>query len=220
MSSDFITIPRIEKFFRRYLKNENSADFIRSVAEHYTEASLQRIAIDGSRATRRAAVLAIGFVGSYQSNPVLGRALHDADRAVRLLAENGMRAVWERAAGEHFYRKVAVLIRLNAAKQHDECVAEATELICQAPEFAEAWNQRAIAYLRLQQHELSLDDCRETLRCNPYHFHAASRMGYCHLEKGNPSVALDCFRRALRLNPQMEGIRAQSDHLQRALRRR
>ena len=34
-------------------------------------------------------------------------------------------------------------------------------------------------------------------------------MGRAYLELSNPVSALECFRRALRLNPNLEGVRAQ-----------
>ncbi|KKL27850.1 hypothetical protein LCGC14_2381040, partial [marine sediment metagenome] len=48
-----------------------------------------------------------------------------------------------------------------------------------------------------------------TLEINPYHFPAATSMGQSYLELGNPVSALESFRRALRLNPDLEGIRVQ-----------
>ena len=44
--------------------------------------------------------MALGFVGDFSQNAALGRALHDRDRGVRLLADNGIRQLWRRD-GEH-----------------------------------------------------------------------------------------------------------------------
>ncbi len=38
-------------------------------------------------------------------------------------------------------------------------------------------------------------------------------MGRAYLELGNPVSALESFRRALRLNPDLEGVRAQANRL-------
>jgi tetratricopeptide (TPR) repeat protein len=45
-------------------------------------------------------------------------------------------------------------------------------------------------------------------------------MGQCYLNLGDHEEALDCFRRALRLNPELEGVRAAVQNLERAKRRR
>ncbi len=52
-----------------------------------------------------------------------------------------------------------------------------------------------------------------TVATNPYHFIAAVGMGRAYLEMGNPVSALESFRRALRLNPDLEGVRVQADRL-------
>ena len=210
-------IPQIEKFFRRYLEDEDSAGFIRSVATRYSESSLRRLALCGRCSTRRAAVMALGFVGSYQSNATLGESLVDRDRAVRLLSENGIRSLWTRAAGERLCLRIEVIARLNFSCRYDEALDQADQVIHMAPSFAEAWNQRAIANFGIGHFIRSIKDCEQTLELNSYHFLAASGMGNCYLKLEDPVSALDCFRRALTLNPGLDGVRAQIDRLQRTL---
>ena len=83
--------------------------------------------------------------------------------------------------------------------------------------FAEAWNQRAIAFFSLGKYVESIRDCHQTLEVNPYHFAAAAGMGQAYLQLGNHVSALECFRRALRLNPSLEGVRVQIDRLSRMI---
>ena len=61
----------------------------------------------------------------------------------------------------------------------------------------------------------AIRDCRQALEINPYHFVAATSMGHAYLELENPVSALECFRRALRLNPDLEGVRARVAQLTR-----
>ena len=42
-------------------------------------------------------------------------------------------------------------------------------------------------------------------------------MAHCYLEFDEPVAALENFRRALRLNPDLEDVRVQIEYLQRAL---
>jgi tetratricopeptide (TPR) repeat protein len=44
-------------------------------------------------------------------------------------------------------------------------------------------------------------------------------MGQCYLQLGQRSEALDSFRQALELNPNLEGVRAQVQYLQRTEKR-
>jgi tetratricopeptide (TPR) repeat protein len=191
--------------------------FIQGVVERYANATLERLAAGGSRVTRRAAVLALGYVGQYDSNPVLGRALHDDDRGVRILAENGIRELWCRVGTPQQRQELSVIVRLNASQMHDEAIKRATDLIAQAPDLAEAYNQRAIGYYQNAQYELSAADCHQTLELNPYHFAAAVGIAHCYLELHDGFAALEGFRRAVKLNPSMEDVRAQVDYLARQL---
>jgi len=209
--------PALEALYQLYLKNENSASFIRSVADHYTIGTLERLTAFGKRGGRRAAALALGFLGDYQSNAVLGRALHDKDRAVRLLAEHGLRQLWFRAGNSEQFLALHQLVRLNDNGQYHEVIQQSTQLIHKAPLLAEAWNQRAIAQYGMFEFEDSSMDCHQALEINPYHFNAAMGMGHCYLQLEDLELALDCFRRALSLNPSLENVRLQIRQLEKAV---
>lgn len=209
--------PQLDRLYHQYLEDEDSAGFIHGVVQRYTVATLERLAMSGGRITRRAAVLAISYVGQYESNAVLGLALHDDDRGVRILAENGIRDLWHRCGTETQRQLLSVIVRLNVSQQHELAIERATDLIEQAPWFAEAWNQRAIGHYQLGQYEVSASDCHQALEINPYHFGAAVGMAHCYLELNDAYTALECFRRAIKLNPSMDDVRAQVEYLQRSL---
>ena len=69
--------------------------------------------------------------------------------------------------------------------------------------------------MRLGQFAECIRDSHEALELNPYHYVAATSMGRAYVELGNPVSALECFRRALRLNPDLEGVRLQVARLSR-----
>jgi tetratricopeptide (TPR) repeat protein len=178
---------------------------------------LERLAACGQYVARRGAVLALGYVGGFSSSPVVARALHDSDRVVRILAENGLFELWCRDGSESQQQQIRIVSRLNDAEQFDEAYAHASQLIEEAPQFAEAWNQRAIASYRLGHYEDAANDCQQTLELNPFHFAAAVGMANCYLELEEGLAALDCFRRALDLNPNLDAIQGQIEYLERAL---
>lgn len=217
MSTEKSRPPILIKFFRDYLRDEDAAQFIQAVSEHYSPATLERLAVDGSAVTRRAAILAVGYLGGFESNRVLGRALSDEDRGVRVLAESGIRELWCRDGDSRQSQWLRKLIRLNAAGRHSDVVEQASRLLEEAPTFAEAWNQRAMAWFRLRNFEASVEDSRRALELNPFHFEAAVGMGQGLLEMDQPRAALDCFRRALVLNPNLESVRARVRSLRRIL---
>jgi tetratricopeptide (TPR) repeat protein len=210
--------PRINEIYEEYLVQQDSVELIRQIGANYEVSTLERLALGGSRVSRRAAVLALGFVAEYESNPVLGRALCDTDRAVRTIAENSIRNVWCRAGTAMQRERLSVIMRLNAGQQTEDSAELATELIEKAPWFAEAWNQRAVAHFSLGRYSDALKDCRQALEINPYHFAAAACEGRCYLELDDPAQALVAFRRSLNLNPGLEAIRAHVVYLERSLK--
>jgi tetratricopeptide (TPR) repeat protein len=209
--------PELERLYHRYLETESTAAFVLAVSERYLVSTLQRLACGGRHVTRRAAIMALGFVGDFSQNATLGRALHDRDRGVRLLADNGIRQLWRRDGSVNQQQRLARISRLNNNEQYSEAIREATELIDEAPFFAEAWNQRAIGYFARRQFEEAANDCHQTLELNSYHFGAAVGMAHCYLQLDEPFAALENFHRALRLNPDLEDVKGQIEMIQRAL---
>lgn len=218
MNDDYFDrTPVLQQLYRRFLDNEDSAGFIKQVALHYTVSTLERLAERGDKVTRRAALLALGFLAGYESNAVMGRALRDSDRASRMIAENSIRNLWCRSGEEHHRQQLSRVIRLNSSHEYEAAVRQATLLLREAPNFAEAWNQRAVAHFQLGDFEESIGDCHQTLEINPYHFAAASGMGQCYLHLGHAQPALEAFQRALNLNPSLENVRMQVLKLQRVI---
>jgi tetratricopeptide (TPR) repeat protein len=209
--------PAINKYYHDYLLSEESASFILRVSQRYTVGTLMRLAGSGGRIERRAAVLALGFLGDFDACVVLGRALKDGDRGVRMLAENGMRSVWCRAGNEEQRHKLRLVMRLISCGQFSDAEAHAEGLLADAPAYAEAWHQRAVARYHLGAYADAIGDAREALELNPYHFAAAAAIGQCYLELDAPRAALETFRRALQLNPGLELVRAKISSLQRAM---
>lgn len=218
MEEPSLQMPRIVAVYGKYLDDQDSATFVKEVAKHYTCASLERLSVIGDSSARRAAILALGFMGDYTSNSIVGRALNDRDRGVRTIAENGIRELWCRVGSREQRLTLRNLVRLNKSKQYEEAIRVATKLIHESPWIAEAWCQRGTAHYHLGQYDSAIRNCHQALEINPYHFTAAAGMGQCYLYQENPVAALDSFRRALRLNPNMEEVRAHVIKLQRSIR--
>ncbi|MCE5266533.1 MAG: tetratricopeptide repeat protein [Planctomycetaceae bacterium] len=209
MNNDPARPPLLLVLYQEHLTLQDTAAFVRKVSKVYSAGTLQRLVRHASREVRRAAVLALGHLGDYEANHTMGCALHDEDRMVRTLAQSGILAIWNRAGSEPERRELGTIIRLNAAHMYKEALGRATLLIQRAPWFAEVWRQRAVAHAGLGRLVESIRDCHQALEINPYHFVAATSMGDTYLELENPVSALECFRRALRLNPDLEAVRVQ-----------
>jgi len=188
--------------------------FKKRTADRYTEPTLQRLLDSGNSPTRRAAVLALGLVGTMASNHHVAAQLHDDDRTVRGLAVDTLWAIWFRADSEANNQELQRLMQLRDA---DEALEGLGALLRKAPSFAEAYNQRAIVYFRKKEFQKSIADCEKVVQLNPYHFGAYAGMAQCHLNLNKPRAALKAFRNALQINPNMDGVEDAIRSLENAL---
>ena len=76
-----------------------------------------------------------------------------------------------------------------------------TKLLEDQPDFAEAWNRRAVLYYLLGEYRKSIDDCLEVLELNPIHFGALHGLGLCYVALGEYRSAIQTFRKALEIQP-------------------
>lgn len=217
MSENEVRYPKLDLLYQQYLTDEDSAAFIRSVSQSYSLGTIERLARFGGIVTRRASILAIGFLGDFSHNEILGTALADRDRAVRMLADHGIRHLWQRQGTSSQQVAVQRLYWLINQSRMSEAIDSATDLILENRVLGEAWNQRAIAFCAEGDFEAAIEDCQESLNCNRFHFPAAMGLAHCCLQMEDAFSALEGFRLALRINPDLEGVRGHVLHLERIL---
>ncbi len=188
--------------------------FADEVRNRYTEGTLQRLLSSGDDTSRRAAALALGLIGGMRSNQPLATALRDPDLIVRSLAADAMWEVWLRGDSADQNRRLQ-----NALSQTDaaQTLAALDALVRSAPDFAEAFNQRAIIHYGRGEFTKGISDCEATLRLNPFHFGAAAGMGQCYLRLNKPKAAVRAFQQALDINPELDDLRAKIDELKRVI---
>jgi tetratricopeptide (TPR) repeat protein len=183
--------------------------FRRRIRKRYTEGSLQRLLAHADIDIRRAAVLAIGLTGTFQSNASLARMLHDDDELVSETASDSLWEIWFRGGSDEANLEMQRVTKLPDQLQ---VVAGLDEIIREWPEFAEPYNQRAILLFQRGEYQRSVADCERTLQLNPYHFGAQAGMGQCFMKMRKYTAALRAFKLALEINPTLghlsETIRA------------
>ncbi|MGH8631885.1 MAG: tetratricopeptide repeat protein, partial [Burkholderiales bacterium] len=166
---------------------------------------------------RRQAYEALGEAGLPEDLPILYAALYDADPATREIAQVAIWKVWGRSGDPTADKVYQVGVSQVERGLLRSAVRTFSALIESRPEFTEAWNKRATVYYLLEENDLSIADCEEVLKRNPHHFGALSGFGQLMLRKDEPERALDYFERALTINPNMEGVRANIELLKRLL---
>ena len=188
-------------YFDTFLRNQDIEAFRLSVMSRYGEGTLARLAQSGGTKAKRAAVLALGLLGSYEVNDVVAKRLADPDPVVRNLASNALWAIWFRADSAENNATLEQVRDLIGRERLQDAIELATKLIDRAPSFAEAYNQRAIASFHLGDFAASAADCRRVLERNPYHIGDLGGLAKSYLELGQRDEAIATFRRSLKLQP-------------------
>lgn len=188
-------------YFDTYLRDKDIEAFRLSVLSRYTEGTLSRLTQSGGIKARRAAVLALGLVGGFEVNEAVAKRLADPDPVVRNLAANALWAIWFRADSPENNATLEQVRDLIGRERLHEAIDLATRLIERSPNFAEAYNQRAIASFFLGDYAASAADCRRVLERNPYHIGALGGLAKSYLELGQREEAVATFRRSLKLQP-------------------
>jgi tetratricopeptide (TPR) repeat protein len=128
-------------------------------------------------------------------------SLKNPDRDIRFKATE---MLWQRwfeqkgAIGLELLRRA--VLSLNTG---DFATSEAllTDIIETQPDFAEAWNRRAVLYYIQKKFNLSKSDCERVIQLVPYHFGAWHGLGLCNAALGNYLEAIKAFRRAISIQP-------------------
>lgn len=178
-------------------------EFRSAVRQRYTEGTLQRLLVSPAVKARRAAALALSFLGSRESNAALAAALHDPDFLVQRFAADALWEVWFRGGTPEQNQRLREAVR---CPDPIKARAELDDLIRQAPDFAEAYNQRAIWFFKRGEYARAVEDCETVLRLNPYHFGAAAGLGQCLARLGRTRAAIRAYRTALEINPALEHL--------------
>jgi tetratricopeptide (TPR) repeat protein len=171
-------------------------------------------------ATRAAAVLWLARHGSGSDEASLYERLRDESPTVRSFAEQALWLVWSRSGDASIDQLMERGVGEMQSGRQGEAIATFSEIIRRKPAFAEGWNKRATARYLAGELQRSLADCDEVLKRNPRHFGALSGAGLIHLALEQHRQALEWFRRALEVNPNMEAIQAEAQRLEALLRGR
>jgi tetratricopeptide (TPR) repeat protein len=127
--------------------------------------------------------------------------LKDPDVNIRQVATE---ALWRRwytqkgAYGAQILVRSQTLIDEGKTQTAENLLTETVEGM---PDFAEAWNRRAVLYYLEKRYWQAIADCEKVLKLVPYHFGALHGMGLCHAGLGNYVAAIQAFRQALAVQP-------------------
>ncbi|UBF26762.1 tetratricopeptide repeat protein [Kovacikia minuta CCNUW1] len=127
--------------------------------------------------------------------------LKSSDESVRESATQELWRIWfeqKGILGLEVIRRAQLLLEAGEFLDAEETL---TVLIQGQPDFAEAWNRRAVLYYTQGRYRKAIADCEMAIRLNPIHFGALHGLGLCHAALGNFKEAIHCFHRALEIQP-------------------
>ena len=170
---------------------------------------------------KKVALLAASLVAPVEFAPRVAEQLRDPDPIINGLAEHALWSIWFRGS-DCCDAKRQVRRGCEALNTRDFDVAlESFESALSAdPDFAEAYNQRAICHYLEERYADSITDCKATVKRMPCHFGAWAGMGHCLAHLGKLRQAVDSYERALEINPHLTCVSQAVATLRRQLRKR
>lgn len=127
--------------------------------------------------------------------------LHHPDNRKRKQATAKLWQIWFSQKGDiglDHLRQAQFLIEIG---EHQKAENILTQTIQDYPDFAEAWNQRAILYYHQNQFQKSRQDCQKVVELNPNHFGAWHGLGLCYAASKDYEKAIQSFKKALEIQP-------------------
>lgn len=189
------------------LASRNARKLSAHLRERWSPQQITELLHSDDADARNVAILALAMVGEKCCVPLLADLLRSADPSVNELAEHALWSIWFRSGSpeaNHELNRGAVAINckqlLHAVEHFDRAVG-----LC--PDFAEAFNQRAIAYYLLEEYEESLRDCQRAAELMPCHFGAWAGAGHCQAHIGDTDGAIASYERAVEINPNLPCIK-------------
>jgi len=116
-------------------------------------------------------------------------------------ASSALWHLWFHQKGVYGAQQLMQAQTLLESGQPDRAEALLSELIAAQPDFAEAWNRRAVLRYIQSNHWPAIADCQKTIQLIPHHFGALHGLGLCHNAVGNYTAAIQAFRQALEIQP-------------------
>jgi tetratricopeptide (TPR) repeat protein len=152
--------------------------------------------------------------------PVLVRTLRDRDEETREGAQQALWQIWGRSGDPEVDRLYQTGVEQMSAGEVDRSIATFTRIIELKPDFAEGWNKRATLYFLAGDLRKSLADCDEVMKRNPYHFGALAGYAQIYIRLEQYERALEYARKALAINPNLDGMRETAQALEHVLEER
>ena len=123
-----------------------------------------------------------------------------------LFLEEQIVMIWLQSGDPMIDQKMAWAIAAMDANSWDVALGYLDSIVLAKPDYAEGWNKRATLYYFVGRYQDSLSDIAHTLALEPRHFGAISGIGMIMEAMGEDQKALDAYKQALAIDPQLTNI--------------
>jgi tetratricopeptide (TPR) repeat protein len=113
--------------------------------------------------------------------------------------------VWQQSGSASIDLLMSHGLDAFARKDFDRALFYFNEVVTLQPDFVEGWDKRASVYFLKDNYSAALKDLEQVLRLEPRHFAAMGGLAIILEELGDKKGALDVYRRALKLDPWLDG---------------
>ena len=189
------------------LEAQDLTGLLCTLKKHWTADQIVSLLSCNHCDARKVAALSLGLVGGRCCVPPLAERLKDRDKMVNQMAEHALWSIWFRCGDPASNKELCRGTKALNAREFDRAIEHFDRAIEHDDNFAEAYNQRAIAHYLQEQYESSVRDCRTAVERMPCHFGAWAGMGHCFLHMGELAKALQCYEQALSINPHLDCLR-------------
>jgi len=203
--------PSVEaEFFTRLsplMQRDSKTSAIDLISRRWSTSELCAFAASHSVEVAALAIDALALCGDQSAITSLQCLLRKPRPDIHMRAENALWSIWFRSGSPR------AICHLKCGSKHLEhenyltAINQFSLALDADPAFAEAMNQRAIAYYLSGRYRQAIDDCTRVIALMPSHFGALAGMGHCHAQQGQFQAARSAYCQALAIYPYMDGVR-------------
>ncbi len=138
-------------------------------------------------------------------------AAPDAETAAKIASS--IERLWAHAGTDTSMVLMERSATAMAQNKNDLALKFLTVAVELQPDFAEAWNRRAVIFYTTNQIERAVGDLRRVLALDPQHFKALEGLANILREQGQKKAALTALKKLLEVYPLAPGVQQAHDEL-------
>ena len=148
-------------------------------------------------------------VVAYERDPLVEVQLHDQfiglksadNEAMAMEYANRIWELWFQSGDVEIDQLMQEAMQRRSVYDFNGALESLNKVIDRAPEYPEAWNQRATVYFFQEEYEKSLEDVARALALEPRHFGALAGRAVIRLYQLKPALARQNIVAALEIHP-------------------